>query len=348
MNETWTQALLAMVSWPFRIFMGRTQTHVPQNGDVPKQVPYRRSGLRKATVWTGNFLMISCLIIFIARGLEYMLPIAFGAWVIVLCYGCILFVFFGKGYLLFIAPVADLHAGVLINRFFGRKAPRTDKESLGLETASFIEEVSSGIWNPIFFWQSAVYVDLKRHVPVGGREGTAYSKDEAECKYLWVGSVRAVQGYCGTLVRIGSEAAIRMAEGLTDAAVSEMINEFGYEEIPKNLTQLGERLKKHYSGDGTMSEKEEGMALAVERLILKRVTRSQAVQDSAELVIRTRNLATAAGLLTGDKSLTTKEAMNRLLIETGKGDNIVIYEGLEKFGGQAFVEIPLKGGKPKN
>jgi hypothetical protein len=64
---------------------------------------------------------------------------------------------------------------VLTNLFFGRKAPKTDVESLSLDSIPSIEEVGWGVWNWKFPWQSVTYVDLKRHIPVGGTEGIGYN-----------------------------------------------------------------------------------------------------------------------------------------------------------------------------
>ncbi|OHA29014.1 MAG: hypothetical protein A3F51_02005 [Candidatus Taylorbacteria bacterium RIFCSPHIGHO2_12_FULL_45_16] len=316
---------------------------------VKKPVPYYRTMDRKIFVWVGNATLLASFVILTAMGLEYITPFAFGACVLAMCYFVTIILFFLGGYKKFLAPVADLHAGVLINRFFGRKAPKTDTESLSLKPAAFLEEVSSGIWNSKFPWQSVTYVNLQRHVAVGGKPGESYSYDQIAHTFLWFGTVRAVQGYCCTLVRIGAQAAINSIEGLTDAAVSVDINKRKWKEIIREQAHLAKNLEEHYGGDGNMSDKEAGFGLAIERLVLRKVTRSKELQDSAELVERNRNLREAVRILKGSKlaegtHLTDKEATDRVLMEAGKGD-LRVFEGLEGMGRNVLLNVDRGGNK---
>jgi hypothetical protein len=321
---------------------------------VATPVPYRRTLARKLFVLTGNLVMIAYFIVLSAWGLEYITPFAFGACVLLMCYISVILMFFVKGYMMFIAPVRELCAGVLTNLFFGRKAPKTDVESLSLDSIPSIEEVGWGVWNWKFPWQSVTYVDLKRHIPVGGTEGIGYTKDQVETPFMWKGSVRVPQGYCGTLVRIGDEAAIRMAEALTDAAVAEMINKVKYKQLPSKQTHLAYSLREYYEGDGNMSAREAGIGLAIEKLVLKYAKRSKRVQDAAELEVQADSVnASAERLMLLDQDtpperrMTGKEAVDRVLTLAGQG-NLRVYEGLK--GAEPLIELEdgprnKKGGK---
>ncbi|GEM_PF-6999222 len=307
----------------------------------PAPVPVNVRGTEKTIfVYLAIITMVTYFIVLSALGIWYMAPLAFGACIITMCYFSIIVIFFCGGYKMFIAPIKEFHAGVLVNQSFGPKAPKNDQESLGFAPTKYLEEVGSGV-NPKLPWQKIICINLQRHIPIG-KEASAYSKNQVEHNYTWFGTVRAVRGFCCVLVRIGAPAAISILEKFTDAAMAQMINHHTYQQISKNQTILGEDLRKLFGGDGNMSVKEQSCALAVEGLGISKIVRSKGLQESAELPEKAKNLARAMKALMearsheGDTSLTGLKAIDRILAEGDKAD-LQVFEGLE--GSRPLVEV---------
>lgn len=318
----------------------------------PQPVPVDVRQLdRTIFVWLGNLTIVTAFIVLTAMGIEYVTFLSFGGSVIIMCYFCIIVIFFCGGYKMFLAPVREFVAGVLVNRWFGPKAPKTDAESLEFKPTAFLEEVGSTVWNPKFPWQSVIYINLNRHEPMG-KADEAYSSDGVKVTYNWFGTLRAVRGFCCALVRIGIPAAISIMTKATGVAMAQNMNHHTHRELSRNQAEIGQEVSLLYGGDGHMSTTELRCRLAAEGLGYENLKRSDGLQTSAELPERTKNLQRAVNLLMktqkghpGDKSLTRLKATDRILAQE-KVAELIVNEGLDGGSGiSKYYEVNRRGNR---